>query len=376
MSDADFDLLIRAGRVLRPTDEDLQPGAVAVREGRIAAVGAHVPGRARQTFDFPRGTLLPGLIDLHAHPAKSGSVFGIDPDRHMLPSGVTTVLSQGDAGADTLEAYIRETIESSQTRVRLAINLSRIGESTTEGCFAQLEDADVDACLSAIERHREWIWGIAVNAGHHACGETDPREILRRGILVARQAGLPLLYGMRRTTDVPFAEQLAPLRAGDVVTYCYRREPHCIVESGRVHPAIRDARERGVLFDVGHGAASFSFDVAETAIGAGFPPDTISTDMQRKHVTADRRHDLPLVMSKLQAAGMPERHVLQAVTETPARVLRLDDAIGTLPPGPAADLSVLEFSEPRELVDAHGCVRAGGVWEPRLTIRKGRVVRL
>jgi dihydroorotase len=374
MTDPQFDLLIRAGRVFLP-DADLPgPGAVAVRDGRFVTVGADVRGVAEQTLEFPDAILLPGLIDLHAHPARSGSVFGVDPDRYLLPTGVATVLSQGDAGADNLAEYVRETIAASRTRVRLAINLSRIGESTTAGCFARLEDADVDACVAAIEAHREYIWGIAVNTSHHACGDSDPREILSRGLRVAEQTGLRLLYGMRRTSDIPFDEQLDQLRPGDVVTYCFRREPHCIIERGRVHPAVRAARERGVLFDVGHGTASFCFDVAEAAIGDDFPPDTISTDLQRKHVESGARHDLPLVMSKLRAACMRERDVLNAVTRVPAQILNLDSQIGALSPGLAADLAVLRWSnEPRDLIDAHGDIRQGGNWEPLLTVRDGRV---
>jgi dihydroorotase len=374
ITDPGFDLLIQAGRVMRPEGGVSGPGAVAVRGGRIVAAGPKGDGHATQVFDFPNGVLLPGLIDLHAHPARSGSVFGVDPDRFMLPSGVTTVLSQGDAGADNLAAYVRETVGVCQTRVGVAINLSRIGESTEAGCFARLKDADVDACLTAIEAHREQVWGIAVNLSHRACGNTDPREILRRGQCVAKEAGLPLLFGMRRTSDIPFAEQLERLRPGDVVTYCFRREPHCIIERSRVHPAIRDARERGVLFDVGHGTASFSFDVAEAAIGEGFLPDTISTDLQKNHTATDRRHDLPLVMSKLRAAGMQEQDVVDAVTRVPAGVMNLDQTIGTLLPGLPADVTVLHWrNESRELTDTDGHVRRGGVWEPLLTVRDGRI---
>jgi dihydroorotase len=348
---------------------------VAVRDGRIVAAGERIDGDGRQTFEFPDGLLLPGLIDLHAHPARSGSVFGVDPDRQMLPRGITTVLSQGDAGADNLAAYVRETINVCRTRVRLAVNLSRIGESTDTGCCSRLDDADVAACLAAIDGYRELIWGIAVNLSHNACGSTDPREILGRGLTVAQESGLPLLLGMRRTCDMPFAEQLDRLRSGDVVTYCFRRQPHCIVERGRVHPAVREARERGVLFDVGHGTASFSFDVAEAAIGEGFPPDTISTDLQAKHISAGQPHDLPLVMSKLRAAGMQEQGILNAVTRLPADVLRLDQTIGALSPGMTADLTVLRWDdEPRELIDTHGIVRRGGTWEPLLTVSRGRIV--
>ena len=134
------------------------------------------------------GVLLPGLVDLHAHPALEGSVFGVPPDEALLPHGVTTVLSQGDAGADNLATYITTTIEAAATRVKLALNLSRVGEMEMSGCFSVLSNADVEECLAAIHAEREKIWGLAVNVSHHACGDVDPREIARRGLRVAEES--------------------------------------------------------------------------------------------------------------------------------------------------------------------------------------------
>jgi dihydroorotase len=376
MADAPFDLLIRAGRVVgRPGVRD-GPGAVAVRGERIAAVGEDLPGPARTTLDFPDGLLVPGLIDLHAHPAREGSIFGVDPDSEMLPHGTTTVLSQGDAGAANWLHYRATTIETVRTRVRLAINLSARGETSSAGCFANLDDIDIDPCARAIEADAgQHIWGIAVNVSHHACGATDPREVLRRALVVAERTGKPFLYGMRRPSDWSFAEQLALLRPGDVVTYCFRREPHCIIDDGRVHPAIRDARARGILFDVGHGMASFDFATAEAALGDGFPPDTISTDLQARHRGAVPPHTLPRVMAKLRAAGMDEADVLAAVTGRPAQILGLAGDVGVLTVGAGADLTVLAWNKHLPpLVDALGMRRPGGCWEARLTVRAGLVV--
>jgi len=376
MPDRPFDLLVRAGRLVGSVDGPRSPGAVAVRGDRIAAAGPAVAGSARTTLAFADGVLLPGLIDLHAHPAREGSVFGVDPDREILPHGVTTVLSQGDAGAGNWPRYRRGTVEGSRTRVRLALNLSAWGEASPGGCFADPEAIDEEACARAIEEDAgRFIWGIAVNVSHHACGTTDPREVLHRAGAVAGRTGRPLLYGMRRPQDWPLAEQLAGLRPGDVVTYCFRREPLGIVTGGRVHPAVRAARARGVLFDVGHGTASFDFPAAEVALADGFPPDTISTDLQARHLGQEPPHTLPRVMAKLRAAGMPEADVFAAATVCPAQVLGLEGEVGTLAPGACADLTVLAWREDAApLADAHGARRPGGCWEPLLTVRAGEIV--
>ncbi|MCH8828929.1 MAG: amidohydrolase family protein [Planctomycetes bacterium] len=369
------DLLLHARRVLRPGNVWDSHGTVAICADRIAAVGTDVARTAKQTLHFPDADIVPGLIDLHAHPAKSGSVFGVDPDIHLLPRGTTTVLSQGDAGASGCEEFLRTTIAKSRTRVRLAINLSSVGESTTGGCFENPDWIDVEACVRTVERFPEQIWGIAVNVSHNACGNTDPRDVLRRGLLAAEQTRLPLLYGMRRPEDWPLADQLEYLRSGDVVTYCFRRTPHCIIERGRVLPAVRNARERGILFDVGHGRASFDFEVAETAIRDGFAPDTISTDLQAGHRGQEPVHDLPLVMSKLIAAGMSETDVFAAVTSRPADVLGMTGTIGEIEPGACADLTVLTIGDSVEsLCDTQGNQRLARRWKAVLTIRAGQVV--
>jgi dihydroorotase len=374
MTDDAFDILIRAGRVFCANSKLDEPGAVAIRDGRIVAAGGDVEGSAKRTLEFSTGIVLPGLIDLHAHPAKSGSVFGVEPDEFVLRRGTTTVGSQGDAGASNWPTYRDETIAKSQARVLLAMNLSRVGESTEAGCLECLDDADVDGCVAAVEAAGEHVWAIAVNVSHNACGEADPREVLQRGLTAATATDLSLLFGMRRPEDWPLAEQLEQLRPGDVVTYCFRREPHCIVSGGRVLPEIREARKRGILFDVGHGAGSFDFDVAAEAIADGFPPDTISTDLQRRHIGMSPQHDLPLTMSKLHAAGMPMADVFTAVTHAPATAMR-QPHLGTLANGTAADLTVLARDETiSTLADTGGKRRDGGQWSALLTVRGGMIV--
>jgi dihydroorotase len=142
-----------------------------------------------------------------------------------------------------------------------------------------------------------------------------------------------------------------------------------------VLPEICAARDRGILFDVGHGRTSFDFTVAEAALRDDFPPDTISTDLQRGHIGQSPIHDLPLVMSKLHAAGMPDHDIFAAVTSTPARLLGRSQEIGTLQPGTCADLTILQWHDhPTLLVDAHGNERTAGRWEPIATFRAGREI--
>lgn len=375
----EYDLLIAAGRIEDPEGDRRGPGFVATRGNRIAttAVGTEAGDapKARRRLDFPNGVLLPGLVDMHAHPAVEDSKYGIDPDIHFLPRGATTVMSQGDAGARNWPRYRERVIERARTRVRMAINLSASGESNPGFSLGDPSEADVDACVDAINDGGDLIWGIAINVAEAVCGDSDPRVMLGRAIQVGQATGRPLLVGTRHDEDFPLDELLEQLRPGDVVTYCLHGLVDRIARDGRVLDCVWQARERGVLFDTGHGMGSFDFEVAETVIREGFLPDTISTDQYRRHVGSSPQHDLPLTVSKLLAAGMREEDAWPRITSRPAELLNLVGEIGTLTPGACADLVVLEqASEDVALRDISGNERPGRIWSAAAVVRDGEVV--
>ena len=343
----------------------------------ITAVGtdAGEGPTVRRRLDFPDGVLLPGLVDMHAHPAIEDSKYGIDPDEHFLPRGSTTVMSQGDAGASNWPRYRERLIGRARTRVRMAINLAASGESNPGFSLGDLAEADVDACVNAIRDGGDLIWGIAINVAEAVCGDCDPREMLRRAIQAGEATDRPLLVGTRHADDFPLDELLDQLRPGDVVTYCLHGLVDRIVRDGRVLDCVWRARERGVLFDTGHGMGSFDFEVAETVIKEGFLPDTISTDQYRRHVGSNPQHDLPLTVSKLLAVGMREEDAWPRITSRPAELLNLAGEVGTLAPGACADLVVLtEANEEVALRDVSGNERPGRIWSAAAVIRGGEVV--
>lgn len=376
---APVELLVKADRVFS-ADLGLDgPGAVAISEGRIVAAGPEAVDRpAQETIDLGDAVLLPGLLDMHAHPDKrpNGSRYGVDPDKELLVRGTTTVLSQGDAGSTDLNAYKASTIGTSRTRILLAINLSRFGE---QGDKPSLEDhaaLDVERIVRAAARDNGRLWGIAVNTQAIVTGKNDPRRILRRAIEASEAADGPLLFGTRKAADVPIDEQLAELRKGDVVTYCFAGGPENIIDDAtdKVRDSVREARERGVIFDIGHGMMSFDWTIAEAAIAQGFPPDTISTDSYNRHIGSEPRHDLPRVLSKLIAAGMPEADAFRAATLRPAEVLRVSPELGSLATGALADLCGMRWNPEGRLADTNGVTRPGGCWEPIFVAHGGDVI--
>ena len=374
-----YDLVISAGRVV-DLDRGLDgPGFVAAQGDRVAAVSVGVdakdPPAAHKRLNYPDGVLLPGLVDMHAHPALEGSKYGIDPDVHFLPRGVTTVLSQGDAGARKWPRYRERLIERARTRVRLAINLAASGESNPGPSLGDLAEADVDACVNAIRDGGDLIWGIAINVAKAVCGDCDPREMLRRAIQAGEATDRPLLVGTRHAEDFPLDELLDQLRPGDVVTYCLHGLIDRIARDGHVLDCVWRARERGVLFDTGHGMGSFDFEVAESVLNEGFLPDTISTDQYRRHVGSNPQHDLPLTVSKLLAVGMRAEDAWPRITSRPAELLGLAGEVGTLAPGACADLVVLTESEAESaLRDVGGNERPGKIWSAEAVVRAGKLV--
>ena len=184
-------LVLRAGRVFCQATGLDGPGAVAIRGEKILAAemdgsnGSASRQPAQHELEFPDGILLPGLIDFHAHPARGGSRYGIDPDVYMLPQGVTTVMSQGDAGASNWSVYRDAVARASRTRIKLALHLSMFGEGSPYPSYSRMADLDVDACVRVIKQAGDDVWGVAVNTNIRAAGDSDPREILARGLAAA-----------------------------------------------------------------------------------------------------------------------------------------------------------------------------------------------
>ena len=376
-----LDLLIKASRMVCGATGIDGPGVIGVRGGVIAFVGTDSGARvedledADKTLNVDDGVLLPGLVDLHAHPAASGSKFGIDPDVCLLPRGSTTVLSQGDAGARNVDRYIEETINGYQTRIKLALNFCAEGESNPDGRFFSIDEASVEECVAAVERSGSDVWGISLNIAQIRGTDVDPMEVMRRGMAAAEVSGAPVLFGVTKNSEVPLADQLALLRPGDLLTYCFYSGDGSIVEDGRVLDCVWEAHERGVLFDVGDGATAFGFEAAEVAVAEGLLPDTISTDYYRHHMANEMDHDMAHVVSKLMAVGMTEEQCWPRVTSRPAQVLGLGDVVGRLEAGAAADFCVVRAGDELEVMrDGPGEERTGYRWQPVVTVLGGEVV--
>ena len=378
------DLQVVGGRVLDPGQGIDGAGTVSVAGGVISAVslsrgtsGDQVQNAGADgpdAIDASGLLVTPGLVDLHTHVYPGVSHYGIEPDTYCLDRGVTTVVDAGSAGAQTVPGLRRYVIERSRTRILAFLNIAVQGMISS--LVGELEDIRWGSPEQAIARAREnpdLIVGIKVRLGYQMVGN-DPGPALRLAREAADALGLPL---MAHVIDIrPSLDWLLPyLNRGDVVTHCFHGNPGGVLGAdGRVLPAAYAARERGVLFDVGHGMGSFAYRVARAALAQGFPPDTISSDLHA-HNVGGPVFDQSATLSKFLHLGMPLADVIRATTAAPATAARRADLIGARVAGREADLSVFELREGRwPLPDAAGATEVvERLLVPRMVIRAGQV---
>lgn len=368
------DLLIKGGTIVDPSQGLHKRSDVAVRRGRVEALEADIPSDQTRSVVNAEGCIVtPGLIDLHVHVYPGVSNYGIDPDPHCLARGVTTVVDAGSSGADTFDGFRRYVINVASTRIHAFLNVSSIGMVNPQ--VGELEDirfADVERAIDVCERNRDVIQGVKVRLGKSMVGRNGllPLTLAKR---VSDAVKMPIMVHVGDTPN-PLSEILAELRKGDVMTHCFHGHEHGILDAeGSVLPQAHEAITRGVVFDVGHGAGSFSFDVAEKALAQGLVPGTISSDLHSYNVFGPV-FDLGTTMSKFLYLGLSLDEVLARTTSTPASLLGLSDRIGTLRKGALADIAVFNLEEGRfKFEDAMGKTRYGGKrLNPVCVVKEGR----
>ncbi|NPV09282.1 MAG: amidohydrolase/deacetylase family metallohydrolase [Anaerolineae bacterium] len=338
-----YDLVIRGGRVMDPAQGLDAVRDVAIREGKVAAVAPGLDvSRAVRVVDASGKLVTPGLIDLHAHVYWRATKLSVEPDEVCGRTGVTTVVDAGTAGAATFDGLRHFVVDGSKTRVLPFLHVSSIGLATDQEC-RYLELVDVEKAVECVRENADLIAGIKVRANKMGVGDQSVFPVYLAHD-VADVTGLPLMVDMYYPP--PSVEEVFPLlRPGDISTHMYKGYHGGLLQdwNTRVRPAALEARERGVWFDLGHGAGSFSWEVARPAFELGFRPDTISTDLHQGSVRlADV--NMPDCMAKMMALGASLEDVVRWSTANPAKVLRRPD-LGTLKAGGPADVTVLEMSE-------------------------------
>lgn len=365
MSD-DFDLILQGGHLIDPKNQLDGPADIAIKNGRVAAVGDCIEGSGAKAIDVSGLYVTPGLIDIHLH-VYGGYQGWLFPDPHALPSGVTTVVDTGGAGWKDFADFKNTIIDPAKTRVLAFINI--VGAGMIGPPEQDIAEMDPIPCAAAIKQYREHVVG---SKSAHFGG--PGWESAGGAIQAARLSDSIAMIDFAPRDTRSYEELLERMSPGDIHTHLYAAHIPLLDENKQVNDYVRQARARGIIFDTGHGNGSFWFRIAVPAMAQGFHPDTISTDLHKASRMLPNA-TMPITMSKFLALGMPLQEVVYRSTHKPAKVLRRPQ-LGHLSIGAEADLSVFALhTGDFHFVDS-GRARMQGSQklECELTLRAGEIV--
>jgi dihydroorotase len=346
-SDEKCDLVIKGGTVIDPGQQLHALLDVAVKDGRIFEVAKEFPEvRARSVISAKNRIVTPGFIDLHVH-CFDGVGHGINADHYCLGRGVTTAVDAGSTGYLMVGRFVKDIVNTSITRVYALVHIGILGAMwDMEHRTQDLDWVNPELTAKAAEDNKRAVVGIKVHLNKRLSNRPKDLELvfLKSALEAAESSHLPLMV---HATDTyyPLSDILKMMRRGDIFTHCYNNYSHNILDAnGKVLPEAREARERGVFFDVGEGPCNLSFDAADKCLQQDFLPDSISTDMTRGIEIPDRS-DLPTLVSKFMALGMDIDQAIDRVTAKPAMAFNFEVQVGSLRTGSQADISILELRE-------------------------------
>ncbi|MCW5964448.1 MAG: amidohydrolase/deacetylase family metallohydrolase [Bryobacterales bacterium] len=345
--DAQWDLLLKGGHVIDPRNNVNARMDVAIRDGKIARVAADLPAvQARRVANVNGLFVTPGLIDIHAHVyagtglrAYTGDL-SVYPDGFSYRTGVTTLVDAGTAGWRNFADFRQRVIDRAKTRVLAFVNIVADGMSP----YGENDPDSMQPAEAArvAREHADIVVGF--KTAHYAGpGWFSIDRTVEAGNLVNLPVMVDFGYLVGERTLKELLE--VKLRPGDIYTHMYSPYRTELLPTGELNPAMRRGRERGVLFDVGHGGGSFYYFVAVPAIEQGFFPDTISTDLHTGSMNRGMK-DLSNVMSKMLNLGMPLTRVIDAVTSKAALTIKRPE-LGHIGEGAEADVTVLQLEKGR-----------------------------
>ena len=352
-----FDLLLTGGTVLNPATKVNQKLDVGVTGDRVTAIQANLArADAKRVIDVAGCYVTPGLIDFHVHSYWGVNPYGCNLDSLCLATGVTTTMDAGSAGPINLLGFRKLVYEQSKTRMLGFIALAQHGVLNAPGELLNLGFADSDGSAQAVADNRDISIGIKVRLHKKAIGENS-RDALRLAIKAGAATRTPIMVHVGDTA-IGMDEIADTLRPGDIITHCYTpQKPSIIDEQGKLLPEVRAAKERGVIFDVGHAGGHFDFNLVERAMGEGIVPDVISSDLHGRLSQPGFGvvGDLPTVLTKFLPLGLSFDEIISKCTVDAARVVGWQDRIGSLEVGREADIAVLQIlDDPVTLRDSVG----------------------
>lgn len=345
----DIDILIKGGTVIDPAQKIHGPMDVAVRGSKIIELSRDIPeSRALHVVSAKDRIVTPGFIDLHVH-CYDGVGIGMNADHYCLGRGVTTAVDAGSTGSFMIGRFIKDIVQTSTTRIFAWLHIGTMGAMVEPAHrYQNLDWVNPETTIRAAEQNKPVVVGIKVHVQKNLSNHPQDLELeyVKRALQAAEATHLPMM-GHIWDSYYPLPDILNMMRKGDVYTHCFNSFPHNILDAnGKILPEVREARARGVIFDVGEGPHNLSMTVVEKCLEQDFAPDTLSTDLANPYgIGNNDRDDMPTLVSRFLALGMSLDQAIERVTIAPAGVCNFGLQIGTLRPGSEADISIFELRE-------------------------------
>jgi dihydroorotase len=379
-----FDLLLEGGHVIDPANDIDGKMSVGIKGKEIARVAPDIPAsEATSVVDVSGHYITPGILDIHTHvytfaPTTGYYVLSVNADAHLFAAGVTTTVDAGTTGWRDFPDFKERCIDKARTRLLAYINIASGGmvNSATE---QDPNEMNPKIAAAVADAYPDVIVGI--KAAHYWTNkpwdaEHPPWASVENAVEAGELCGKPVMVDFwPRPPERPYPDLLLKkLRPGDIHTHVFARQFPIVDQDGKVYDYLFQARDKGIIFDLGHGAGSFWFRNGVPALKNGFPPDSISTDLHMGNING------PVVsmlntMSKCLSMGMPLQEVIMRSTVTPAREIGHPE-LGTLSVGAEADVAVLKHLE--GMFGFADCGKAKMIGKEKLecamTVRAGRIV--
>jgi len=338
-----------------------------------------IPRWQKKVIDVSGHYVTPGIIDIHVHVYHTREPEGLSimADSHSFKSGVTTMVDTGTAGAKHFLHFKRTVIDLSKTRIFAYINIVDLGMI---GPFEQdIKTMDPELAASVVLAYPDICVGI--KTAHYWTSlpfdELHPPWASVDGAITAGNiCKKPVMVDFwPRPPERSYEELiLKKMRPGDIHTHVFAQQFPVLDAHGKPNAFYKEARARGVIFDVGHGAGSFWFRNAVPAIQNGFVPDSISTDLHTRNVHGVVI-DMLTTMNKILNIGVPLQEVIYRSTVTPANEIGHPE-LGNLSVGAEADVAVFKMqSGDFGFMDCgHAKIQGDKKLECMMTLRAGEIV--
>lgn len=344
-------LLIKNGQLLSPANGYRRDRKdILIRDGKIAQISDEIDRTDVPVEDASGQIVTPGFIDIHTH-CYPKAFLGLEPDVLGLQRGATTILDAGSSGADTYEDFRENWIEKSRTKVFTLLNVSKEGLLRGHE-LDSMDKIDEEKLKTVLRKYEDNIVGLKARASASVVGEMGLKPIAEAA-RIGRETGKPLMIHVGNYPPA-LTEVLKLVGKGDIITHAWHgKKGGILTDEGSIIQEALDARARGVLFDVGHGVASFSFRVFKQSLLENFDCDLISTDLHVENYEGPV-YNIGSVASKLINCGESLDQAIHKITCAPARHYGLK-GLGELKEGCIADLNLITLDScEEEIADSIG----------------------